>query len=379
MKRGVQILNITLLSIFCFILSGIKARSWGEEITIALAAPLTGSSASFGEQMRKGTEAAIADINSQGGVLGQKIRLVISDDRSDPRDAVSVANLLAAKRISMVIGHFDSSASIPASSVYNEENMVQISPGTTNPTYTEQGYANVFRLCGRDDVQGALSANYLIRHFKGKNIAILDDKTAFGHGIAQVVKKAINQAGLKETSYEIIATGEKDYSALVVRLVAKKIDVVFHGGHYQEAGVILRQMREHGQNALMLGGDAFGVSDFWALAGSAAEGTLYSFEPNYSHFPSAQKLVAKFKAMRQEPEGYFLNSYAAVQILAEAMNKTNSTKGRVLADYIHRNEFSTVLGTVGFDSKGDWRNQQFVFYRYSKGRATEVGPDPALK
>ena len=350
-----------------------------EEITIGLAIPLTGVSASFGDQMHKGAVAAVADINEQGGVQGKKLKLLVSDDRSDPRDAVSVANQLAAKKISLVIGHFDSSNSIAASSVYNEEGMVEISPGSTNPLYTEQGLKNIFRLCGRDDVQGATAANYIAKHFRGKNIAILDDRTAYGHGIAQIVKNTLNQAGISETSYEIIANGEKDYSAVSLRLSAKKIDVVFHGGHYQEAGVLLRQMREQGVKALLIGGDALAVNDFWPMAGNEAEGTLYTFEPNYSHYPTAQKLVSRYKAKNQEPEGYFLNTYAAVQIFADAIAKTGSTKGSVIADYLHKHSFDTVLGKVEFNEKGDWGNQKFVFYRYSKGRAIEVGPDPALQ
>ena len=379
MARRFNWFGIFTLFLFLLMIGGSLQQAKAENIVIGVAVPKTGISASFGDQMIKGTQAAIDEINEKGGVLGKKLQIIVSDDHSDPRDAVSVANQLAAKRISLVIGHFDSSASIAASSVYNEEGMLEISPATTNPNYTKQGFKTIFRLCGRDDVQGATAANYIIKHFRGKNIAILDDKTAFGHGIAEVVKNTLNKAGITETSYEIIATGEKDYSALVVRLAAKKIDVVFHGGHYQEAGVILRQMREHGQKALMIGGDAFAVNDFWPMAGDSAEGTLYTFEPNYSHFPSAANLVAKFKAKHQEPEGYFLNSYASVQVLAAAIAATGSTKGTVVANYLHTHEFDTILGKVNFDANGDWGDQKFVFYRYSKGKATEVGPDPALK
>ena len=362
-------------AIFSLLTGQFPTSAQGDEIPIAIAVPLTGMSAGFGDIVLRGAKTAIADINEQGGVLGKKLKLVISDDRSDPRDAVSVANQLATQKITLLIGHFDSSSALPTSSIYNEEGIVAMSPGATNPQYTEQGYKNIFRLCGRDDAQGALAASYIAKHFQGKKVAILDNRTAYGHGIAQIVKNALNQSGISESLYEIIGNGEKDYSAVVLRLQAKKIDVIFHGGHYQEAGVILRQLREHGVKSLLIGADSLAVNDFWALAGKAAEGTIFTFEPNYSHTQERQKFIKHHKANLQPPEAYYLNTYAAVQIYADAIAKTGSVKGNIIADYLHSHSFDTVLGKVTFDAKGDWINHKYVFYRYSNGVATEIGSD----
>ena len=169
------------------------------DMTIAVVGPMTGQYAAFGAQYRAGAEMAVEDINAAGGVLGEKLSLEIGDDACDPKQAVAVANQLAGKRVKFVAGHFCSGSSIPASKVYAEEGILQISPASTNPQLTEQGLSNVFRVCGRDDQQGTVAGDYLAKNYKGKKIAIIHDKTAYGKGLADETKKQLNKRGVKES------------------------------------------------------------------------------------------------------------------------------------------------------------------------------------
>jgi len=175
------------------------------EIKIATVGPMTGQYASFGEQMKRGLEMVVKDLNAAGGVLGQKIVASVEDDACDPKQAVAAANKLASEGVALVAGHFCSGSSIPASAVYAEEGILQISPASTNPALTEdafaKGWKNVFRVCGRDDAQGIVAGNFLAKAYKGKKVAILQDKTAYGKGLADETKKNMNAAGLKEVMY----------------------------------------------------------------------------------------------------------------------------------------------------------------------------------
>src|SRR5207302_7507701 len=203
---------------------------------------MTGSEATFGRQMKNGAEQAIADINAAGGVLGKQLRLEIGDDSCDPKQARSVAEKLAGMKVPFVVGHYCSSSSIPASEAYAEGNVLQITPASTNPTFTERGLWNTFRVCGRDDQQGAVAGAYIAKNYKGKNVAALHDKTTYGKGLADEMKKALNKAGVTEKLYEAYNKGDKDFTALVSKIKLNNIDLVFVGGYHQEAGLILRQM-----------------------------------------------------------------------------------------------------------------------------------------
>ena len=188
------------------------------QIKLGVGGPITGPNATFGAQLKNGAEQAAEDINAAGGIMGQKIQVVVGDDVSDPKQGVSVANKFSGEGVKMVVGHFNSGVSIPASEVYQEAGIVQITPASTNPRFTERNMWNTFRTCGRDDQQGAVAGAYLASKFKGKKVAIIDDKTPYGKGLADETRKAMNGKGLKETMSESINTGEKDYSALVSKI-----------------------------------------------------------------------------------------------------------------------------------------------------------------
>ena len=337
-------------------------------LKIGVAGPMSGSEAAFGEQFRKGAEKAVADLNAAGGVLGQKVELVIGDDACDPKQAVSVANDMAAKGVVFVAGHYCSGSSIPASDVYAESGIVQISPGSTNPELTERGLSNVFRVCGRDDAQGPTAATYVAEKFQGKIIAIVDDKSPYGQGLAEQVRMALNDKGVHEALSESITAGEKDYTPLVSRLKQAKADVLYFGGYKTEAGLIVRQMREQGLQTIMIGGDALVTEEFWAITGFAGTGTLMTFGPDPRLDPANAKLVESFRADKYEPEAYTLYTYAAIQAWAEAAKKAGSTDAAKVAGALHDNKFNTVLGTVGFNDKGDIDAPGYVFYVWNDGK-----------
>ena len=307
------------------------------------------------------------DLNAKGGVNGQKIQLILGDDQCDPKQAVAVANRAVQEKVAVVIGHFCSGSSIPASDVYKEENIIEITPASTNPTFTDRGYKNLFRVCGRDDQQGIVAGDYILAHFKGKKVAILHDKSAYGKGLADETKKRMNAKGMKEAMYEAITPGEKDYSALVSRMKAAGINLIYLGGYHPEAGLIARQAKEQGLKAVLMGGDALVDKQFWAIAGPAGEGTLMTFSPDPRKNAEAKPLVAKFKAQGYDPEGYTLYTYAAVQAWAEAATQAKSFKTSAVEKALHTGKFNTVMKKISFDKKGDVTAPGYVVYVWKNG------------
>ena len=337
------------------------------EILVGVAGPRTGAYANFGEQVFQGADQAVKDINAKGGVLGQKLKLEVGDDACDPKQAVAVANQFANRGVVFVAGHFCSGSSIPASAVYQDEGIVMMSFSSTNPKMTEQGFANIYRVCGRDDQQGPLAAKLIAEKFKGKKIAILHDKTGYGKGLADSTKKTLNDMGIHETMYEAYTAGEKDYSALVTKMKQAGIDIIYLGGYHAEGGLIMRQAAEQGLGARMISGDSLATSEFGQIAGKAADGTLFTFTPDPRKDAANKAVVENFRASGYEPEGYTLNSYATIQIFAQAAEKAKSTKAKDLNKVLHSDTFSTVLGKVAFDKNGDPKDPGYVFYEWKNG------------
>lgn len=348
--------------------AGIGSASAADTIKIGTAGPMTGQYATFGEQMKNGAEMAVIDINKAGGVLGKQLELVVEDDACDPKQAVAVANKAASDGVVFVAGHFCSGSSIPASQVYEEEDILQISPASTNPKLTEEGGANVFRTCGRDDQQGAVAGKYLADKFKGEKIAILHDKTAYGKGLADETKKQLNSLGIQETLYEAYTAGEKDYTALISKLKAAGIGVIYVGGYHTEAGLMIRQAHEQGYKPQLVSGDALVTDEYWKITGDTGEGTLMTFSPDPRKNPVAAPVVERFRAKGIEPEGYNLYTYGAIQAWAQAVEKAGTTDTAAVADVLRANQFETVLGEIGFDAKGDVTAPGYVFYVWKDGK-----------
>jgi branched-chain amino acid transport system substrate-binding protein len=347
------------------------------DVLIATVGPITGQYASFGEQMKRGLEMAVADVNAAGGVLGEKVVGIVEDDACDPKQAVAAANKLVGEGVDFVAGHFCSGSSIPASAVYAEEGILQISPASTNPALTEdaaeKGWNTVHRVCGRDDAQGIVAGAFLAEKYKGKKVAILHDKTAYGKGLADETKKNLNKAGVEEAMYEAYTAGEKDYSALVSKMKAAGIDAFYVGGYHTEAGLMIRQAHEQGYEPQLISGDALVTDEYWKITGPAGEGTLMTFQPDPRKKPAAMELVKKFQADGYDPEGYTLYTYAAVQVWAEAAKRANSLKTDDLAKTIRGGTFDTVIGELTFDDKGDVLNPEYVWYVWHDGKYGEMG------
>jgi branched-chain amino acid transport system substrate-binding protein len=343
------------------------------QVKFGMAGPITGPSAATGAQMKNGVDQAAEDINKTGGILGQKITVEYGDDVSDPKQGVSVANKFAGDGVKFVIGNYNSGVTIPSSEVYQENNILEISPASTNPTVTERKMWNIFRVCGRDDQQGKVAGAYILKHFKGKKIAVVHDKTTYGKGLADETKKAMNKGGMKEVLYEGINTGEKDYSALVSKIKQSGADLVYFGGLYTEGGLIVRQMRDQGVKAPLMGGDGITSDEFASVGGPGVEGTLMTYGPDPRNKPEAKKVVAEFRAKKFEPEAYTLYSYAAVQVIKQAAEAAKSLDPKKVAEKMHSGmKFKTVLGDLAFDKKGDITKLDYVMYIWKKDASGKV-------
>jgi branched-chain amino acid transport system substrate-binding protein len=356
-------LRLGALALLSVVIAG---PAMAQDITVAAAGPMTGGQATFGRQMRNGAEQAIADINAAGGVLGKKLQLEIGDDACDPKQARSVAEKLSGMGVAIVVGHYCSSSSIPASDAYLDSGILQITPASTNPLFTDRGLWNTFRTCGRDDQQGSFAADYLVKHFKDKNIAIIDDKTTYGKGLADEMKKALNAAGVNEKLHESYNQCDKDFTALVSKLKLNGIDIVYDGGYHQEAGLIVRQMRDQGVKAILMAGDALADREFASIAGPAAEGVLFTFGPDPRKHASAAAIAKEFTAKNIDPEGYTLYTYAAFQVWAQAAAKAGTVDPQKVAAAIHTGSWDTVLGPLSFDAKGDITAIGWAVYRWDK-------------
>jgi len=338
------------------------------DVKMGLAGPITGGSAVIGSQFKHGAEQAVEDINAAGGILGQKITLGIGDDATDPRQGVSVANKFAAEGMKFVIGHFNSGITIPASEVYQENNILEITPGSTNPRVTERKMWNIFRTCGRDDQQGGVAGEYIIKHFKDKKVAIVHDKTTYGQGLADETRKKMASGGVKEVLYEGINVGDKDFSALVSKIKSAGADLVFWGGLQTEGGLLVRQMRDQGVNATLMGADGIATEEFAAVGGPGVVGTLMTFAPDPRRRPEAKAVVEKFRAKKFEPEAYTLYSYAAVEVVKQAAEAAKSLDPKKVAEQIRSGQkFQTVIGELSFDKKGDITRPDYVMYVWEKG------------
>ena len=338
------------------------------QIKLGVGGPITGSDAAFGAQLKNGVEQAVSDINSSGGVLGQKIQLSIGDDAGDAKQGRSVANQFIGEGVTFVIGHFNSSVTMPASESYNEAGILEITPASTNPQITERGLPLLFRTCGRDDQQGAVAAAYLVAHEKGKKIAIVHDKSTYGKGLADETRKALAAAKVKDVLYEGLNKGEKDYSSIVSKIKSVDADIVFFGGVHTEAGLLVRQMRDQGVKAVLMGGDGIASQEFAAIAGPGVVGTLMTFPPDPRQRPEAAAVVKTFEAKHDNPETYTLYSYAAVQALKQAIEKAKSTDPTLVSKTLQEGgPFKTVVGDLSFDAKGDVTRADYVVYDWRKG------------
>lgn len=337
------------------------------DVVIGVAAPMTGGNAAFGEQLWRGAEQAVADINAAGGINGEKITLVKGDDACEPKQAVAVANrLVDSDKAVAVVGHFCSSSTMPASEIYDEAGIISITPASTNPQVTERGLSGEFRMCGRDDQQGNIAGDYIVDILKATKVAIVHDKDTYGQGLADATRVQLNKRGVKEIMYEGLTRGEKDFNALVTKIRASGADVVYFGGLHAEAGPLVRQLREQGVTAKFVSGDGIVTDEFVGTAGGAqyVDGVLMTFGADPRLIPAGKEVIEKFRANGYEPEGYTLYSYASIQALAAAFNGAGSTDGAEASKWLKSHPVQTVMGTKEFDEKGDLKVSDYVMYQW---------------
>jgi branched-chain amino acid transport system substrate-binding protein len=347
------------------------------DIAIGLVAPLTGNLAILGQQMRTGATQAVADINRDGGVNGEKLTLEVMDDGCDAKTADALANQLAGKGAVMVVGHLCLSASLAAATVYAANQIVQISPGTTYPKLTdERAGPGVFRLAERDDQQGVVAGKFLAARYAGKNVAILNDDSTYGKDLADQVRAAMNAAGKRETLTQAYTAGG-DFADLVSRLKASAIDAVFVGGLHTDIARLARMMRDQGMATRIVAGDALATEEFWTAAGAAGQGALMTLPADARANPEAAAVVKAFRAAGTEPEGLVLNAYAAVQIWAAAAAGARAVRFEDVAAALDKGTFASVLGPVTFDDKGDADATRFVLYEWRDGRYAPLDAAPA--
>ena len=342
------------------------------EILIGAAAPISGPNAWFGEQTIHGVGTAVADINEKGGVLGELLSVVEVDDFCDPDQAVAAARALLERKVVFVVGHPCSGAAISASEVYGEAGVLMISDAATSPVLTARGLTNVFRTVGSNNDQGRIAGDYLADRWADKKIAILHDGQSYGKGLADTVRQRLNERGVTETLYGAISPGQSDYSDAVNRLKAVGADVVYYGGYSSEAALILRQAHAGGYPLSLVAGDGVNSEDFWLVAGPAGENTLFTSYPDFRGINTASSVTAAFRAQGYEPSGSTLHAYAAVQAWAEAVQRSGSVALEPVAEVLRRDQFSTILGPIGFDDKGNVEGISFDWYVWKNGEINPV-------
>ena len=250
-----------LLVISIISIAALHAPATRAEVLIGLATPLTGHMAQAGASNQVGAESAVADLNARGGVRGERIELIVVDDACDPDQAVAAAARLVDTGVALVIGHHCSIASLPASKVYAEAGVLMISPFSTNPKLTEQGFPTVFRVCGRDDVQGQVAGDLLADRFGDGLIAIVHENAVYGQRLAAGTKKRLNERGVAEVMFEGIEPSLAEYSDIVDKLQAAGVEVLYYAGFRREAGLILRQTHDRGYDLQMVAADGIGGED----------------------------------------------------------------------------------------------------------------------
>ncbi|HEX5392404.1 MAG TPA: branched-chain amino acid ABC transporter substrate-binding protein [Rhodocyclaceae bacterium] len=338
-----------------------EAASGGDTVKIGAASPLTGPQSHIGQDIKNGALLGVEDLNAQGIEIGGKkvkFELLAEDDEANPSKATTVAQKLVDAKVVAVVGHFNSGASIPASKVYADAGIPQISPGSTNPRYTQQGYATTFRVVANDDQQGPAGAAYAINTLKVKKVAIVDDSTSYGQGLAAAFENAVKAAGVEVLAHEHTTDKDTDFAAILTNIKSKNPELVFFGGIDTQGGPMAKQMKALGINAKLMGGDGIQTPKLVELAGDAADGVIASIPglPK-EKMPGGQAFLDKFKKrFNADVELFAPMGYDAVFVLAEAMKRANSTEPAKILAELKKTNYNGVIGPIQFDDKGDLKN-----------------------
>ena len=342
-------------------------------VKIGSASPLTGPQAHIGTDIRNGVQLAIDDASAANIVIGGrpvKFELLAEDDEANPTKAATVAQKLVDAKVAAVVGHFNSGASIPASKIYSDAGIPQISPSSTNPKYTLQGFKTAFRIVAHDDQQGPTLGRYAAGTVKAKSVAIIDDSTAYGQGIADAFESTVKAAGVKVLAREHTSDKDTDFKAILTKIKGKKPDLIMFGGIDPQAGPMVRQMAQLGIKAKFMGGDGMQTPNFIKLGGDAAEGVMASIPglPK-EQMPGGKSFMDKYKAkFNAEVELYAPMGYDAVMVFIDAMKRAGSTDPAKFLPEVGKTRYQGVIGPIAFDDKGDLVNGPITIYVVKGGK-----------
>ena len=351
------------------------AAQAGSEVKLGHVGPLTGGIAHLGKDNENGVRLAIDEANAAGiKIDGKDVKftMVAEDDQADPKVGTTVAQKVVDAKVVGVVGHLNSGTSIPASPIYNQAGIPVISGSATNPKLTEQGFKNQFRVVGRDDQQGPAIASYLAAEKKPKLVAVIDDATAYGEGIANEVEKTLKAAKIKVLPREKGTDKTTDWKAVLTKLRGRNPDAVFYGGMDATGGPLLKQGRELGIKAVFSFGDGACTDKMKELAGDAAEGLLCSQAGIPPQAASKKFLDAYKKKFGQDPILYAPFTYDAANLLIEAMKKANSSDPKKYLPELQKISFTGATGTIEFDDKGDRKNAEMTIFTMKGGKIEPI-------
>lgn len=342
-------------------------------LKIGHAGPLTGTIAHLGKDNENGVRLALDEANAAGFELdGKKITLELlsEDDQADPKQGTIVAQKLVDAGVAGVIGHLNSGTTIPASKIYHDAGIVQISPSATNFTYTNQGFKSAFRLIANDAQQGKVLGEFAVNKLGARNIAIIDDRSAYGQGLADEFEKAVVAAGATILAREFTDITKTDFTAILTSIKGRNPDLIFYGGMDAQAGPMMKQVKNLGLTAKYLTGDGVQSVEFLKLAGESGEG-VYASSPGVplDHMPQGPAFSEKYKTkFNQEIQIYAPYAYDATNVLLEAMKKANSADPAKYLPELANIQYQGVTGNVAFDEKGDIQGAGISLYQVKGGK-----------
>jgi branched-chain amino acid transport system substrate-binding protein len=351
---------------------GSTAASADQVVKIGHVAPLTGSNAHLGKDTENGARLAVEEINKKGlSIAGQKVTLELDaqDDASDPRQGTQVAQKLIDDQVVAVVGHMNSGTSIPASKIYNDAGVLQISPSATNPVYTQQGFRTTYRVVATDAQQGPALADYASKTLKAKSVAIVDDATAYGQGLANEFEKRAKADGMNVLSHDATTDKAVDFRAILTKVKGERPDIIMYGGMDATGGPFAKQARQLAIPSRVLGGDGLCAESLAQLAGDAADNVVCSIAGMpLEQMPDGPAFEKRYEArFGQKVQLNAPFAYDAVYIIVDAMKRSNSiTAGKILAA-MPATDFTGVLGETQFDAHGDLRQGVISLYRYVGG------------
>ncbi|AIG24856.1 branched-chain amino acid ABC transporter substrate-binding protein [Brevibacillus laterosporus] len=377
---------LTAILITGLALSGCAGAGQGtgkEVIKIATQSPLSGAYANIGDAIKQGAGYALQEEKEEFAKMGFDLQLFPQDDQADPKQGVTNAQLLVAnKDVLGVIGHYNTGVAVPSSSKYEAGKLVMVSPANTGTNLTEEGKKTVHRICARNDAQGPAAARYAKNTLGVKTVFIITDKTAYGTGLTDQVKAQFEKDGVEILGFEGITVGEKDYSAVVNQVVTSKPDLVFFGGIYTEGGLLFKQARDKGYQGIFMGGDGIDSSELVTIAGSAAEGVIYtSAAGDVTQTAEGKKWAEAYeKATNKKLEAYSVYGYDAMKVLLHGLQNAIKANGNKkpsreqVLDAVHKTkDFQAQFTKVTFTEKGDNEFAQIFVYKFENGKATYVG------